>query len=67
MNIQKILKQVKENLVKDQKKDGHWVYELEADTTIPAEYIMMNRFLGIRENYLEKRLGKYIKKEQNPD
>ena len=24
-----------------QKSDGHWVYELEADATIPAEYVLL--------------------------
>ena len=24
-----------------QKGDGHWVFELEADVTIPAEYILL--------------------------
>jgi squalene-hopene/tetraprenyl-beta-curcumene cyclase len=29
-----------------QKNDGHWVFELEADCTIPSEYILLHRFLG---------------------
>ncbi|MDP6120966.1 MAG: squalene--hopene cyclase, partial [Rhodospirillales bacterium] len=28
-----------------QAKDGHWAFELEADVTIPSEYIMLNHFL----------------------
>ena len=27
-------------------KDGSFVYELEADVTIPAEYILMMHFIG---------------------
>ena len=67
MKIKNILEQSKKKLLNEQKKDGHWVYELEADTTIPSEYILMNHFLGIKENDLEKKLAAYIKKEQNPD
>ena len=67
MKIKNILEQCKKKLLNEQKKDGHWVYELEADTTIPSEYILMNHFLGIKENDLEKKLAAYIKKEQNPD
>ena len=26
--------------------DGHWSFALEADVTIPSEYIMLNHFLG---------------------
>ena len=50
MKIKNILEQCKKKLLDEQKKDGHWVYELEADATIPSEYILMNHFLGIKEN-----------------
>ena len=26
--------------------DGHWVFELEADATIPAEYVLLRHYLG---------------------
>ena len=26
--------------------DGHWVFELEADCTIPAEYVLLRHYLG---------------------
>ena len=29
-----------------QREDGHWVFELEADATIPAEYVLLKHFLG---------------------
>ena len=29
-----------------QHDDGHWVYELEADATIPAEYVLLVHYLG---------------------
>ena len=34
------------NLLRRQQADGHWVFELEADATIPAEYVMLRRFFG---------------------
>ena len=67
MKIENIINHCKKKILNDQKKDGHWVYELEADTTIPSEYILMNHFLGIKEKNLEKKLAAYIKKEQNSD
>ena len=67
MKIENIINHCKKKILNDQKKDGHWVYELEADTTIPSEYILMNHFLGIKEENLEKKLATYIKKEQNSD
>ena len=42
MKINNILNQSRNSLINNQKKDGHWLYELEADTTIPSEYILMN-------------------------
>ena len=33
-------------LVNDRQADGHWVYELEADCTIPAEYVLLAHYLG---------------------
>ena len=32
-------------LLRRQKPDGHWVFELEADATIPAEYVLLEHFL----------------------
>jgi squalene-hopene/tetraprenyl-beta-curcumene cyclase len=34
-----------EALLALQKPDGHWVFELEADATIPAEYILLQHYL----------------------
>ena len=67
MKIKNIINHCKKKILAEQKKDGHWVYELEADTTIPSEYILMNHFLGIKEEILEKKLAIYIKKKQNYD
>src|SRR5262249_54974954 len=32
-----------------QQPDGHWVFELEVDATIPAEYILLKHYLGERD------------------
>ena len=67
MEINNILNHSKKVLINNQKRDGHWVYELEADTTIPSEYILMNHFLGIKEKNFEKKIAVYLKMEQNSD
>ena len=36
--------------------DGHYVFELEADATIPAEYIMLEHFLGEIDEKLEQKM-----------
>ncbi len=44
-----------------QKPDGHWVFDLEADATIPSEYIMLNHYLDEREPEVEAQLADYIR------
>ena len=44
-----------------QRPDGHWVFDLEADATIPSEYIMLNHFLDEREPEVEAKLAEYIR------
>ena len=65
--VEKTVTQGFQNLAKLQKKDGHWVFPLEADTTISSEYIILNHYLGELEITIEKKLADFIKKKQNPD
>ena len=51
-------------LLADQRHDGHWCYELEADCTIPAEYVLFLRYLGQREPDLEAKIGRYLRSRQ---
>jgi squalene-hopene/tetraprenyl-beta-curcumene cyclase len=55
-------------LVREQRDDGHWVYELEADTTIPSEYVLMTHYLGEdADTLLEARIGRYLRRMQSGD
>ncbi|QET05994.1 MULTISPECIES: squalene--hopene cyclase [Cupriavidus] len=55
-------------LLDQQQADGHWVYQLEADATIPAEYVLMVHYLGETPNLeLERRIGRYLRRIQNAD
>ncbi|SDA15255.1 squalene--hopene cyclase [Sphingomonas sp. NFR15] len=48
-----------------QKPDGHWVFELEADATIPAEYVLLRHYLGEpRAVELEAKIGRYLRRIQ---
>ena len=47
-----------------QAEDGHWAFELEADVTIPSEYIMLNHFLGEIDDAVEAKLTNYIRSIQ---
>ena len=47
-----------------QADDGHWAFELEADATIPAEYIMLNHYLDEVDDETESKLVNYLKETQ---
>ncbi len=49
-----------------QRADGHWVFELEADATIPAEYILLTHYLGEEPDLeLERKIGVYLRRRQS--
>ncbi|QBR00298.1 squalene--hopene cyclase [Paraburkholderia pallida] len=54
-------------ILADQRADGHWVYELEADATIPAEYVLLVHYLGEEANLeLEGKIARYLRRIQLP-
>jgi squalene-hopene/tetraprenyl-beta-curcumene cyclase len=50
-----------EALLRQQHSDGHWVFELEADATIPAEYVLLEHFLDRIDPELEASIGVYLR------
>src|SRR4051794_17816718 len=48
-------------LTRRQHSDGHWVFELEADATIPAEYVLLEHFLDRIDPGLEASIGVYLR------
>jgi squalene-hopene/tetraprenyl-beta-curcumene cyclase len=51
-----------------QRSDGHWVFELEADTTIPAEYVLFVHYLGEQPDLaLERKIAAYLRRRQMAD
>ena len=49
-----------------QRADGHWVFELEADATIPAEYVLLTHYLGEEPDLeLERKIGVYLRRRQS--
>jgi squalene-hopene/tetraprenyl-beta-curcumene cyclase len=51
-----------------QNEDGHFVFELEADATIPAEYVLMRHYLGEPVNSeLEAKIAAYLRRIQSSE
>ena len=49
-----------------QNADGHWCYELEADATIPAEYVLLRQYRGEPvDAALERKIGVYLRRIQS--
>jgi squalene-hopene/tetraprenyl-beta-curcumene cyclase len=52
-------------LLEWQKPDGHWVFELEADSTIPAEYVLLRHFRAEPvDAELERKIAVYLRRTQ---
>ena len=52
-------------LLDQQRSDGHWVFELEADATIPSEYVLLRHYLGEPDDLeLERKIGVYLRRIQ---
>ena len=60
-----LIMETREALKARQQADGHWVFEFEADATIPAEYIFLQHFLGEVEGRfktdIEPKIANYLR------
>lgn len=66
-HIEDAIQSARNKLLEQQHDDGHWVYELEADCTIPAEYILMNHFVDEIDDETEQKIAQYLRDQQNED
>ena len=54
----------REALLLRQEEQGSWCFELEADCTIPAEYILMMHFMDEIDSALQERIAIYLRDHQ---
>ena len=50
-----------------QAPDGHWVGELQGDTILESEYVMLMAFLGREHHDKIRKAGRYILTQERPD
>src|ERR1700759_4233214 len=63
--IEKLVASARDALLATQRPDGHFVFELEADATIPSEFILLKHYLGEPEDLeLERKVGVYLRRIQ---
>jgi squalene-hopene/tetraprenyl-beta-curcumene cyclase len=48
-----------------QNGDGHWCFPLEADCTIPAEYILMMHFMDDIDPVLQAQIARFLRDQQS--
>ena len=51
-------------LIAMQRADGHWAFELEADATIPAEYLLLQHYLDEIDPDLEAAIARFLRAGQ---
>ncbi|HWO99440.1 MAG TPA: squalene--hopene cyclase [Methylococcus sp.] len=61
------IRRAKDHLLRLQHEDGYWVFELEADCTIPSEYILMMHFLDEIDSELQAKIANYLRAHQSAD
>src|SRR5512147_186200 len=54
-------------LARQHPTEGYWVAELEADTTLTSEYLMLRRFLDRVDPERERKAVRYLRATQLPD
>jgi squalene-hopene/tetraprenyl-beta-curcumene cyclase len=62
--LDRAIEAARDALLARQSAEGHWVFELEADCTIPSEYILMMHFLDEIDVGLENKLAAYVRSRQ---
>jgi squalene-hopene/tetraprenyl-beta-curcumene cyclase len=66
-DLDRAISKAQDRLLSLQDKDGFWVFELEADCTIPSEYIMMMHYLGEIDEPLQAKIANYLRSRQAED
>lgn len=54
-------------LLGQQREEGYWISELEANTTLTSEYILFNRYLGKVDTIKERKAVELLKRTHQPD
>jgi len=63
--IERTIAEATRSLLAQQRPDGHFVFELEADATIPSEYVLLVHWLGeAPDTGLEAKIGSYLRRIQ---
>jgi len=65
--VEEAIGRAQEHLLSLQHPEGYWLGELEADSTLTSEYIMLRHFLRRVDRDRERKAANYLKAKQLPD
>src|SRR5204862_3575270 len=66
-NLERSISAATRAMLDCQKPAGEWCFELEADCTIPAEYVLLRHYLGEPvDAELERKIAVYLRRIQGP-
>src|SRR3954453_21479259 len=66
-SLQLALESARRQLLQLQKPDGHWCGELQGDTILESEYIMLMAYLGRDGDSRLQKAAHYIVQQERPD
>ena len=65
LDLDRHIDATRDALLACQRPDGHWLFELEADATVPAEYVLLRHYLAEPvDAVLEAKIGNYLRRIQ---
>jgi len=65
--LEEAIRRAQEYLLSLQHAEGYWLGELEADSTLTSEYIMLRHFLDRVDRDRERKAANYLRARQLPD
>ncbi len=65
--VSQTISKSRDYILSQQKPDGHWIGELEANTTLTAEYIMLMYFMDMVDHEKVRKAANYIISKQSED
>lgn len=64
--LQDAIERTRDFLLQEQQTDGHWVAELEGDTILESEYLLLLTYLGLEKTPRALKAARYIEQQQLP-
>ncbi|MEQ1726728.1 MAG: hypothetical protein ABL882_12475, partial [Sphingopyxis sp.] len=66
-SLDRAIDKARSQLLSLQNEAGYWVFELEADCTIPSEYILMMHFMDEIDEGIQTKIANFLRSKQSAD